>query len=260
MRNAYFREMFGRQAVFINAILAMFKGIASYPKLLLEVNIRKNMGPRYLNMSSVLTVLFLFGLWPVFLHQMDPFIRYTEGGHYPSHSGFWPRYITWYAFLALFIFQSFRRLQETITPAGMYNFDLFSYYSGDILPILFELPFLKKKPSVREIEILYEPALFLLIGLVLWMMDQPVGLLIIVSGLIYSLSNAHAYRKGDDFVYDKNDERLINENIEEIFILDDDYSTPHGLRMTITKPTANDLRYGIAKSLSGHENQETTVS
>src|SRR5580698_10190152 len=63
-KNLYYRDTLRRENMLKVFILSLFSLFASYPRLLLEVFIRKNFGARYFKLSSALTVAFLLAFVP----------------------------------------------------------------------------------------------------------------------------------------------------------------------------------------------------
>jgi hypothetical protein len=131
---------------------------------------------------------------------------------------------------------------------GVFDFARFSLYSGDIHPRFFALHPLGHKLSVRAVEIFYEPAVFFVAGLVLWFLGQKLGVLFMVSSVLYGLSYAGAYKKGDNFVLDKIDVIILNEEYEDAFV-NGNYNNARGARYYISKPNDAYLRQRLKNAI-----------
>lgn len=202
----YYRTMSGRVNAIKIFIYQWADFLSSYPRLLLEVFIRKNFGQRYFNFMSVITVSVLLALWPHYnpFRLMDPY-----GVQEPATKG----YMLWYVFLAAFVLVSIKRYIEVLNGPSVYNFDKYSLYSGDTLPFFYNLNIGGKSGNSRLIETLLEPAPFFIAGLLLNAIGQKLGGLLMVSSVIYSLGYMGAYASGDNFIMDKIDEIICNEEL-----------------------------------------------
>ena len=221
-KNLYYRATDGRKNSIKDAIFSFFYSLSHYPRILLEVFIRKNFGERYFTLSAALVnfvVLFFVPLAIDSLHSMRSFGgRSSMGGTILTN-------ITWYIFLAAYLYFSIQRRKEITTSKTMYDFTKYSLYDGDYDPRLKAIKINGKLVDNRQLEILIEPAAFLAIGIILTLCAQMVGILLIVSSIIYSLSYSWAYRHGDNFVLDKIDEMISIKQFHKSFVegIDTDY-------------------------------------
>ena len=178
------------------------------------------------------------------------------GFFHPHHFGrvsggqlsFLKRYLSWYLFLVAFLVASFFRAKEIIRRASNYDFDRFSLSTGDIHPFFYNFKVGGLKFSVREIETVLEPLAFFIVGLILQLLGQKLGELIIVSSFFYYLSYAGAYKNGDDFVMDRIDEMIMNEEMSDAFV-HDNAQNAKGVRFYADKPARRDLRRKVAASM-----------
>lgn len=215
----YFRTVFRRENILLEFILGLFRMFASYPRLLLEVFIRKNFGHRYFQMSSVVTVIFILGIYPVLSSQGARFLR--KFGFAASEQGsFISQYFLWYAFLIAFGYMGWKHYMDNRKSAQVEDFKQFSLSSGSVNPLFFKVKIPHIHTDIRLIECFLEPALFLGAGIVLWLIGQKLGVLITVSSIVYAFSYIDAYRRGDNFMYDKNDEMICNAALERVFLGD----------------------------------------
>lgn len=230
-RNLYYSTVYKRQNVLKMSILNFFLVISSYPRLMLEVFLRKNMGERYFNLASAITVAIIFGIAP-----------FLVGRSYYSFGQMLSEQKLYYAFLALFLVFSYLRHLEVKREPSVFDFARFSASSGRIHPIFFKIQLFGKKPSIRTVEIYYEAMPFFLAGILLAITEiSPLlGLLFIICSLIYSFSHSGAYMIGDDFIMDRIDEIISNEDLAAAFIKDE--VSPRGFRWYGKKPNSQELR------------------
>lgn len=238
-KNLYYRSVFKRQNVIKDFFLGTFASLSSYPKMILEVFIRKNFGERYFSLASAITIAILLIFYPIGAYRISSMRSAYMGD---GNSSFWGSYATWYVFTLTFLYTSILRWKEVRRNPSVFNSERFSKYSGDIKPFFFSLPGLKGKPTLRQIEIFYEPALFLVIGLLLWLMGQSIGALFFVSSIFYSLSYAYAYKTGDDLVMDVFDEIILNKEMKKSFTKDTHESEARGVRYYMRKPNSEEAR------------------
>lgn len=251
-KNLYYRTVFQRQNLFKKFFLDLFLSIASYPRLLLEVFIRKNFGERYFSFATAITIAILLALFPLASSKLGSLFSGGYGyGRYGNHdSGIsWSKFATWYVFLAAFVFFSYKRWQEVKRNPSVFDFGRFSLCTGDIHPFFFGLKIGGKPISVRAIEILCEPSVFFAAGILLWLLSQPLGGLLVFSSIFYALGYAGAYRNGDNFVMDKIDEMILNQETERAFIEDEATENTRGVRFYAKKPNSRELREQVADSM-----------
>ncbi|MBS1585841.1 MAG: hypothetical protein JSS82_09890 [Bacteroidetes bacterium] len=246
-KNLYYRTMYGRTNALKTFVFGVLASVSSYPRLVMEVFIRKNMGERYFNLMSAITVAVLLAVIPVIPNPFSYFSysRYSEYAGSPDGSSFsWAHYFTWYAFLAAFLYFSYLRYKEVKRNPSVFDFAKFSLYSGDINPAFFKVQIPGVNTTVRNVQTLIEPAAFFLAGLVLWMVSQKLGMLFMVCAVIYSASYIYSYMQGDNFVMDKIDEIILNGEMKESFVegMDDG---KNGVRLTAKIPDTPELRRQI---------------
>lgn len=258
-KNLYFRTVFKRENVLASNIFFIMMSLASYPRLLLEVFLRKNFGVRYFRFSSALTVAVLMILFPLMADLLPGLFRMRHLGSQQQGILSWlESYATWYIFTVAYMGAAFFRLREIIAAPSVFDFGKFSYYSGNINPLFIQASPLGHRLSIRQIECFAEPLVFLLLGLLLKLFGQPLGQLLVVSSIIYCLSYVGAYRRGDDFVMDLIDETLINENIVEA-MTEDGAENKHGVRIYANKPNSKELRRKLAESTIEDDGEDSVV-
>lgn len=254
-RNLYFSTLMRRQNVLKSFILDAFLGIASYPRLLLEVFIRKNFGQRYFSIATVVTISIIMALSPLIGDKLSSLRSQDYGG---NRGSFWGHYATWYLFLFAFIYFAWLRWREVKINSSIFDFSRFSLYSGNIHPFFRNLKIAGKTQSIRSIETLLEPTLFFLAGVALLIIGQKLGILLMISSIIYSISYSAAYKNGDNFVMDKIDEIIMNEELTNAFVDDMGAENTRGVRFHMRKPKAKAMRKKLAESFLENDQNVTT--
>lgn len=253
-KNLYYHTVLRRRNVWKDNFLAFVEGLASYPRLSLEVFIRKNFGHRYFKLSSAITVAFVLILFPIIADKIGNFItlaiqnRYYGSGVESEGPSFWAKYATWYIFVIAFLVFSIRRHRESRLPTAWFDASKFSLYSGDIDERFYTMPPFKVEATIRQVMIVREPLFFFAIGVVLWIMGQSLGWLLVINSLFYSFSYASAYRKGDDLIWDIIDQIIMNRSRQETFV-DDLSGRNTQVRYYLTKPGSRELRELVADAM-----------
>lgn len=249
-KNLYYRTVFRRENVLLDAILDMFFRLASYPRMLLEVFIRTNMGERYFSLATAITLGVILLIFPVpYMALVETFGRGSEYFEAKPVS-FWGSFGTWYVFLLGYAYAVYLRWQETRRGPSVFDFSRFSLSGGNIHPLFYSVPYtlFKVTPSTRSVEIFLEPLFFLLTGIVLGLFGQYVGTLIFWASIFYFFSYWAAYRRGDNMVMDRLDEMILNEEMEDAFVNDQPADKTRGVRFLTRKPRAKDLRRKLTDS------------
>jgi hypothetical protein len=235
-KNLYYRKAFQRENVITSFLFNIAMKLYSYPRLIIEVFIRKNFGRRYFSLSTTITALLVMTLAPVVIHRLPSF-SYAYG----ERPGFWTQYASWYVFVLAYAYFAFKRWMEIQHTPSVFDFKKFSLYSGDIDHRFLDFN-LFGTPSLRRVETLYEPGLFFLAGVILKMTGQPLGILLMVCALFYSLSYLAAYKQGDDLLQDLIDEKLMNEEFRGAFVNELLGHQTRGVRYYMNKPSSPELR------------------
>lgn len=245
-KNLYFRTVIMRRNVVVRAILNFFLSLCSYPRLILEVFIRKNFGERYFSLASVITVAVLLILYPVIGDKVGSLFNGNRYG-YGDKQNFMGEYATWYLFVAAFLYFSFLRWREIKRNPSVYDFARYSLSAGEIHPMFYKINFNGKTFSPRLIETFIEPFAFFIVGFLLYLANQGIGGLIIIASICYGLSYAGAYKNGDDFALNKIDEMIMNEETANSFSAEQELNN-RGVRFYMKKPNREDLRKRLADS------------
>ncbi len=202
-QHSYYRTVYGRSNIIKMLMYRFFLDISSWPRLILEVFIRTNQGERYISLFHNTLVFLLLFFLPIY---MD-----LKGRMFSRHLEIWDNYIsvdpTWYAFLFAFAVFTLIRKWEIRRDPTVFNYERFTLSSGFTLPLFEKIG----GGNHRRIETLLEPGFFFLIGLALWWsFELPLGMLLMVCSIIYSMSYQAAYAFGDDYVRDLIDDTICN--------------------------------------------------
>jgi len=234
-KNLYYKNVFGRRNGIKAFFYSLFISIASWPRLLLEVFTRSNMGERYFSFSSSIILTVILAIAP-YAGEYSRNYGSVEVGKFLLHN------LTWYAYLAAFMYFSIQRRKEIKTLPGVFDFKRFSLSGGVIDKRLTDLRFNGQKFNIRTLECLIEPAFFFIIGLGLLLLGQNIGYLITICSIIYSLSYCAAYDIGDNFIMDKIDEIICGEELTKDLKDDNDTSKSRGFNAYGRKPSDPELR------------------
>ena len=251
-KNSYYRNVSGRGNALKTAILDLALAFSSYPRLLLEVFIRKNFGQRYFSLSSVITLIVILAAFP-FISPSTIFHHYAQDGE-----SIFPAYLLWYVFLAAFLLLGIKRHREIVLGPSVYNFEKYSLFSGEINPFIRNFEINGKKANIRVIETIYEPALFFIAGLFLMLIHQKLGGLLVGCSILYSLSYMGAYNLGDHFIMDQIDEIICNEELGNVFVEGMDAKDAKYFEMRAERPENKTMRRKISQQI-GERRQPVEV-
>lgn len=251
-KNLYYRTVFKRTNLLKEFFYSIFFGLCSWPRFLLEVFIRKNFGERYFSLfvASVLSIFLAF--YPLI---RDKGLRLSyRFGEFHLHSNietskFLLHNATWYLFLIAFIYMCIVRYNEIKHLPSVFDFERFSLSSGNIHPFFLNFQWRGENVSVRTIETLLEPAFFFLIGFVLYLFGQSIGVLILVCSIFYSFGYLAMYHQGDEFIMDKIDERIYNEELMGVFVDEKDSDSARGISFYGRRPSDPETRRKIAENI-----------
>lgn len=258
-KNLYYRTVFKRTNTIKETMLGFFMAFSSYPRLLLEVFIRRNFGERYFSFSGSVFLTVLLSLYPLMKVGGLSLFR-AAYGYYGSVSfgSFMGHYATWYGFVVAFMVMADRRNEEIKRLPSVYDFARFSLSGGQFHPRFLQFEIGNRRFSTRTIETLIEPAFFFLIGVVVWLLGQGIGLVFILCSIFYSFSYQAAYYQGDQFVMDKIDEMICNEELVKSFVEGRDPSETRGFNFQGRRPTDPETRRRVVETFT--ENEDMVVA
>lgn len=265
-KELYFQSVFQRKAEIDQKISAYTFFYLSFPRLLLEVFLRKNMGERYYSFGHAVALFIILFILPIHfapqLHALEMIsdrdvmsITDMGGMRSPdkfSYLKFMLKHITWYIFIGAFIYNAFNRNQEIKRLPSVFDFARFSLSTGEIHKVFKEFIWKGKRVNERQIEILVEPLFFFTVGLVLIVFNQLVGYLIVLASICYSISYVLAYHHGDHYIMNIIDKRIFGEEINNAV---DGKSTTdtRGTKFYGRVPTDPDNRRKVVDSMFGDE-------
>jgi hypothetical protein len=243
-KNLYYRNVYKRSNVFHSISVTIFHTIASYPRLLLEVFIRRNLGERYFTFFGCIVMALVLSLVPFFSNGIFSFLGYSRSFEFTT---FLVKNLSWYVFLGVFILFAIKRRAEIARKPSVFDFGRFSLSTGESLPFFYQIKIFGT-PDPRLVETFFEPLFFFVIGFVLTLFGQSVGWLILVCSLLYGLSYRGAYKLGDDFVMDKIDEQIANEETYKAFVEGKEPHLTRGIRFYGRRPVDPEKRRQVADS------------
>lgn len=208
--NLYYSTIYKRQNGFKMFFLGLAYSVSSYPRLIMEVFIRRSMGERYYNLGAALFIGIILTILPLAL---------TAGFAGMSTGEIASKYLSWYTFFAAFFYFNSIRYREIKREPSVFDFGKFSMSTGYSLPFFRTITLFGKRANPRSIAIIYEPGLFVIGGFLLYLLGQQLGILCMVCGVIYSLSYMAAYKMGDEFVMDQIDQMICKEEMYDSFVL-----------------------------------------
>jgi len=246
-KEEYYNQVFRRENVIKSFIFSFFLGIASWPRLLIEVFLRKEMGERYFSLSTGIIEATVLGMLPIleskiFLNRED----YSVIGIILQN---WALYI----FLAVFVYKCFERKREIKRNKAEFDLTRFTLSTGNINPLFYQIKIQGKEATIRQISIYLEPAVPFVIGLILLGLGQGLGGLLITASICYSISYAAAFHAGDNYILDKIDQMICNENLAESFVMDERPEDTKGFYAYGPRPDNFNLRRKVLDSMNDDE-------
>lgn len=261
---SFFTDVIRRDNPIVSFITGIFFSTVAYPKMTLEVFIRKNFGERYFNLASAwLIAIFLmlvsFGgalLSNLFAKLFGGYSRDMDWHIFNSH------FITWYLFIIGFLYFSYQREKEVKRSGNStFDFEKFSLYSGDIDPRFEEFKIKGQKADIRQIETLLEPGLFFVIGIFLWFIGQALGVLLVVCSIFYCLGNWANHKRHDNFVLDVIDKLIIDKEAVSAYADNMQPQQTRGVRFYAKRPKNEFFRRKVAENFkSGNDDFTSDVS
>jgi hypothetical protein len=243
-KQTFYQLTFGRMNVLKYWVLTFFFGLSSYPRLLLEVFIRKNFGVRYFSLMSAATVFVPLAAIPIML---------IYGYRGPTFGEFVAKYITWYAYLAAFAYFCFQRQKEVKREPGVFDFAKFSQYGGDKDDRFFEIKVFGKEANHRTVATLLEPGLFLALAIGLLILRQPIGYVIGACSIFYSLGYFGAYHLGDIYMMDVIDQIIVSEELANVIVEGRKPQEARGFEMFGQVPHAHEFRKKVVDFLKDED-------
>jgi hypothetical protein len=236
--NVYFATVVKRTNIIKVAFLSIFLLIGSWPSAIIEVFTRRNFGERH----------FLLPL-NLFLAAMLGIIPFGMATYFESWWDTIINNLTWYGFITAFVVFSLKRYSEIIRDPGTFDLQRYTLSSGEVNSWFHELNLFGGAPSIRTISIYLEPAVFLIAGIILTAAKQHIGVVLIVCSVIYSLNWSARYYLGDQFIMDKIDETICNEELVNVFVDGKLPGEARGFDMHTRRPNDREFRRKVAESM-----------
>lgn len=123
-------------------------------------------------------------------------------------------YILWYVFIAVFVFMAFRHWRAQLKRPSVLEKPHHTRYAGKIHKWFFAIQLPGLKTNIRIVECWFEPGIFFIAGWFMFMIGQHLGLLFMISAVIYSGYAHSAYYFGREAVLNSYDE-LIDRQIKD---------------------------------------------
>lgn len=167
--------------------------------------------------------------------------------------------ITWYGYLAAFMYFSLQRQKEVDREPSVFDFAKYSKCTGKIHPFWFRFNYKGKPVDQRMVETLIEPAPFLIAGIVLALMSQAIGFVLIICSVCYSLSYFGAYYIGDNYIMDLIDKYIINEQLSDTFVDNRNPEKTKGFQIAAKKPADKELRKKLIKFMKDDPEEDAVA-
>lgn len=242
----YFRRVFQRINLVKDFIYRLVYGICSYPRMVIEMFTRVNMGRRYFSMASALTLALILFAIPFFASGFNA----TFSAVFADHG-------TWYIYLAFFLFAVARRRREIPSWEGVFDFQHFTMSPGHRHPKYDA--FLRKifgNVEQRTYECIIEALPFLLGGIALIFAHQLLGYLFIACSFCYSVSYMAAYYLTDNEVWDKIDNHIISEQMHAMFVEGRSTQYTKGVPFYGRRPASKQARQKLYQMMQEDEGVE----
>lgn len=242
-KNLYYAAVFQRKSVIKSFLISIGVLFASWPRLIIEVFLRRDMGQRYFNIMSSIFLFFLLGPWGLKIvsllfpdYYTPPFLEMIKDR--PSL----------FLFDLAFLGFSIKRYLEIRLKPGVFDFARFSQSTGIPLEIFRDINLFGKPATIRQVSIILEPALACIVGIVFLLCASPVGSILVICSIVYSLSYYADYSLGDDFVIDKIDEMICNEELSKSFLEGRGPEETRGFQAFAQAPTNEDFARQVVDS------------
>lgn len=236
--NTYYRLITGHVNIMRKIYQSFILALSHFPSLFVAVFLRKNMGERFYTLSASLTFAVIL---------LVPFVVLTSLSNYYNPKFLkmfdWP----WAIFVCIFITYSIVRRLEFKRNTHIVRTDQFSYYEGDMLWPLWlwiekKVPFLKAHPLyIRKY---YEPALVFISAFVLGtiFVGSFVFFFLLITSILQFLRVQVQYAEGRNFIMDKIDEIIANEELFESLVNDKPAEETRGFSFFAPKPESREVR------------------
>jgi len=231
----------GRGNRIFENITDFFFSLSSYPSYIVEVFLRKKFGERYFTTThAILISIVMLGIWFAIGKQGREIIGFT-----------------WLIFIAAFLVQAIRHRLEMKKYGTAYNFDRFSYSDGEILPFWWKIIDTKVFGIIitrYKVLIYLEPAIPIILGLHFSLIPftRGVGILLFISGLLFSFRSFMKAQRARNMVLDMIDEKIVMEAKHDVLVEEKPMSETKGISFPIELPKSRELREELSNSMDNH--------
>ncbi len=175
-------------------------------RVLIEVFLKSNFGRNYFSFKYALKIWLNLIFFPIGILAVIYFIIFSLGNDPVDISWgtsfsflFKTGFITWYIFSFTFLYFSYKRYRA-LEKSHIINFKKLSGYRGDFNDLLtnFIERKLKRSWNFRQMETIYEPMVFGILGALLIVFGEFIGYLLIYAAYKYHVLYKRAFKVGDN--------------------------------------------------------------
>lgn len=210
-QNTSFRPLSGRIGQVKAFILGAAFHYSSLPRLILEVFLRKDFGRRYFSVTAAIFAAIIL-LYIPFRYSIIVMNNASDFWNFLWH------YLTWYIFVGFYIWKCIKHYRVVKEETKELIYGKHTQYSGTLNPLFLQIKISKQVVTERQIECFLEPAVFFIVGLVLAILGQYIGILFLVCSVIYSLSYHCLYFAADQEILDVMDDMIFKEYREKMIV------------------------------------------
>lgn len=257
-RKSYFQTVVKRQNAIKEFLAGVFLAFASWPRLVLEVFIRKNMGERYFSLSTAVIISMVMWTAPYYLALLLPFAD-GSGMYTISVGTFWQfvwQHWLYYLFIPTFLYMAYQRHKEIKRLPSVFDFERYTRGRGDINPFFLRFSFFGIYPDARILSCIIEPACVFLVGMLISFIEPLLGKFLMDCAFFYSMSYFAAYHDGDNYMMDIIDEIIINEELTNVIVEGRGGSSTRGFDYTGRKPSDPDNGRRVVNMMRGGDDDD----
>ena len=236
-RNIFIETHKGRHNYAGNFFLSFFMMFASHASAIIEVFLRKRFGERYITLSQAFTLVLALNFGYEYLDDM---FRFRLDGD------------TWSIFIFSIVFLGFsiKHRMEISKYGTAYDFKRFSLSDGEVANFWSKIigkKILGKKVSLYHVHVLLEPAIPVIVGLPLLPLEftRPIGVILIICGVIYSIRNFSKAQQGRNWVLDNIDKKITSEMKYDVFMERKPKTETKGVYLPIELPDDEETRKSL---------------
>lgn len=187
---------------------------------------RRNLGERRFSFDLSIFICVVLAIIPIVMGPEIHKYSILNSGNWRdlkklnhfSYASFIFEHISWYIYLGFFIFNAYKRKLEIDRLPSVFELARHTRSKGEIDDRITSLKWMGRPFTIREIEILVEPGLFLIVGILLIICHQLIGYVIVIFSLICSLSSKVERVLADHKIMDIMDGIMSAEETEGIVV------------------------------------------